>query len=181
MTKDEFKEIITVLQAGIGKTFSTEQNRVWLECLQDLERDHARASVIRWLCESENSFPTIGAIRRLAQDADIGANEFSGRAWERVCKIIRKIGNPIPEAAVRAEKALGPMLWSAVQWCGGWDSLCSMTAADRSIRAAQFKKYFEEGTERGRMWDRLPRSVRPRLPETEILADNIGLPGKSFP
>lgn len=162
MTREQFKTVIDVLSAGIRQQFIPQEIEAWYLCLKDLPIDHVRTAVVRWLCENESGFPSIGTIRRFASEAVNGRADACANAWARVLAAVNRCGGIYGEPdKIRAY--VGELSWKAIGASSGWRVICDADASQMSVLAGQFRKAYESLAAIASADLSLPAGLRPRI------------------
>jgi hypothetical protein len=159
MTRVEFVTALAVLQAGIGREFTKQQNEAFWECLKDLPAESLKYAVKRYLCEVCSGFPSIADLRKFAAEHQNGLQDLAGEAWESATKAVRRFGS---YRKVDGMDSLDNRTRMAIEHCGGWNWLCDVSADNRSILSAQFRRAYDAMSERENVQERLPVELRPQ-------------------
>lgn len=137
MTFDEWKQASKVLQDTFPHT--PVGAGTWFDLLRDLDGAAVLAAIIH-LCRTTEAFPSVAAIRKLAEPKHLD----QGDGWAEVMAAVSSVGymgtpqwsHPAIEAGVRA--------------LGGWKSICQSEIDEHPTMRAQFRRAFEAAAERTR-------------------------------
>ena len=157
-TRDEFAEIVLIMQAGSGLNLDANSVEVWFRSLADHSAENLRLAVFDFLRTSKWK-PTIAEINSRATEYRDGLGSDWGSAFEIVMRAVRWFGL---DGRDRAERALGPDLWRVVESLG-WESICDSRVDNRSTLRAQFRQIYGHATERDSRITSLPADVSSRL------------------
>lgn len=143
--------ILTATQREMDR----DQARVFYELLNDIPPEIFRKSVLRWLQESERDFlPTIGQLRRYADEFQNGIIPHWSGEWRNVIRCIGPLG--MRHKKVEAQKMLGPFTWKIVSRIG-WDTLCDSEMLN--VEKAMFRTIYESEME----YEMSRRRISPEL------------------
>ena len=180
MTEQEFMPLIAILQAGINREFSGLTKRTWYDCLSDIPAICVSQAVKRWLLQTENGFPTIATIRKLAIEYRDGQTPEPGMLYQRWRQAVKKFHDNQQD---EAEQFCGPLCWEVIQRCGGWVYLMSAPTTDRQRIAQIFEKRAAEVLKLEHTQHILPEALQPApvrfLPGYE--SPRLEEPTKLFP
>lgn len=160
MTYQEFTKIALYLAAAIGKPMNDKTVEVYFDALKDLPADVVQLAARRAIQESMYPvIPLIGVLRKLASEVSIGQASNWSEEWATVVRAISRYGIYRKSEAM---DSFSPMTREVVKALG-WDALCDIHTAERSIIAGQFRMAYEARTSRDAGHAALSADVRPRI------------------
>jgi len=168
MTEKEFAKMMSFVMAAIEKKPSKQTIEVYYEMLKDLPFDLAFAAAKKVIAQDEYPvLPTIGKLRKAAQDLCYMDKLSAPEAWGRVLQAVRRHGSYGEEEALQE---LPPEIALVVKWMG-WREICFSNSPD--VVRAQFMRMYETQILRQKEIDFLPEGVKVLLKD---VGDKLKLP-----
>lgn len=131
--------------------------RVWHKMLQDMPAEVVSTAVER-MASTLKFPPSIADIREAVAQAtsDAQGKLSAGEAWRKVIKAISNYGCYRPD---EAREYLGPDIWRAVEYIGGWTDTC-LSEEPETVRSAQFERRYNAMRTQQEQLIQIPASVR---------------------
>lgn len=136
MTDEEWLKAAKVLQDTFPHT--PVGVKTWFQLLRDLDGAAVLAAIIH-LCRTTEAFPSVAAIRKLAEPKPLDAAD----AWGEFIAAIKRVGyTGTPQWS-------SPVVGQVVEQLGGWLHVCqTMQTEHEPTWRAQFRRAFEATAER---------------------------------
>lgn len=136
MTLEEWAKAAQVLQDTYPHT--PVGAKTWFQLLRDLDGAAVLAAIIH-LCRTTEAFPSVAAIRKLAEPKRADASD----AWGEFIGAVSTVGY------VGKPQWSNPVIGQVVTQLGGWSHICqTMQAEDEPTWRAQFRRAYEASAER---------------------------------
>lgn len=154
MNRQEFAKMMAFLTAAVERSPSTQTFEVYFEMLKDLPYELTMAAVKKVVAQDEYpTLPTIGKLRKAAQDLCRMDRLSAPEAWGAVLKAVQRHGYyGEAEAMEKLPENVG-----AVVEMVGWRDICHSDKPD--VLRAQFMRMYE--------------TVEVRRKETELLPEDV--------
>lgn len=163
MTREHLLKGMALIEAAVDKAFTNAQVALWQEMLEDLDARAFLLAVQRCIQEMEfPSLPTVGRIRRYADEAIFGIDSTSDEAFALVRQAARRFDDA-GDGQREAAAFLGERVWAVVEGVGGFRRFTAATVEDYASLYAQFRDTWHARVDRQRSLRRLQAGVRPRL------------------
>jgi hypothetical protein len=202
MTREQFREVMAYLSAGIGKTLETDSVRVYFDCLGDLPFDALMLAAKRVLMEHRwATFPSIAELREAASESIRGVvkDVSPAEAWAMAWNVAGSFDPDVHGEYVVNGKSYGsqmhylthnlpPVVVKAIDAFGVL-SLCA-TSEPVGVLRGQFMKTFEQIAARVKREALMPASLTRAIkkpPATALPAPvalalaGVGRPVKTAP
>ncbi|MEX2287445.1 MAG: hypothetical protein WD648_10170 [Planctomycetaceae bacterium] len=155
----EFAQLMAGLASATRKDFGEEEMDFWLACFEDLPFAVVKSAFVRFVT-SGDEWPTVAKIRRMATEQEHGQMHSSGDAFETVVKAVRRFGS---YAMNEGLNSLDSLTRRAVEQTGGFGWYCEISADNRQIIAAQFRRAYEGLADREQSLRQTPAEHRPAI------------------
>lgn len=140
MTKPEVIKLLAMIAAAYPnmKEVNEVQINIWYDCLKDVNKDIALASVKKHILESTFP-PSVAEIRKQVMEVTTPSNEKldGSTAWGEVLKAIKEYGYYREEEAL---KSMSPITAKVAKYMG-WREICHSEKLD--VVRGQFLKMYE--------------------------------------
>lgn len=111
-----------VLTRWAPREFTQETCEIWIRVLKDYSDDHIKQSFLKAV-SFLSEFPSPSAIRSICAQDHLTDEQKGQDAASRIEGAIRRYGYNNPS---QAESFIGPLGWTVVNQCGGWDKTCDI-------------------------------------------------------
>ena len=160
MTKAETAQLLALISTAYpGSKIDVNDMTVslWHDMLQDLPGEVV-ASATKRMFSTLKFPPSIADIREAVAKAtsDAQGKLNAGEAWRKVVKAISDYGYYRGD---EAREYLGPDIWRAVEYIGGWADVC-LSEDPETVRSAQFERRYDAMRAQQEQLIQIPASVR---------------------
>ena len=161
MSRADAIEALAVLTAAYNKNIPEETLRIYVKCLEDLERDALLAAASDWIILSQ-WFPTVAELRRKAVVASNGGSlpPSPYEAWGEVVAAASRQGRQwIPTWS-------NPAIGAALDQIGGYRRVCDSELP--GVERSHFLKSYEAIVDKIRDQVHIPAALQTSLRMLEI-------------